>query len=219
MKRGWIWVLCGVMALMLTSCGEKERYVYTEEDKIYSSYLDQISQTASLFMSPGMESNVFMADVVAEVEIRSAQRVETVELDGGVPITSSYYDAQILDTWYGEAVQDDIQVGFMGTEPILHENDRIIMYLSYAGSENYYSPVYGEYSIYIQNPPDDTIYAFRLVPADEVLAGADISSLREITEGYIADVYEHGVDALVPVGDVITPAYDAYLASENPETE
>ena len=128
--------LCSLLLsiLLLASCSEKERFEYTTEDRPipYSNI------NASRFAPPGMETNVSMADVIAQLEITSEQVVQEMTLPHGVPYTACYYEAQIEDVWYGEPVDNNIQLWFVGTDTVLHQNDKLIAYLSLAQQKDVY---------------------------------------------------------------------------------
>lgn len=90
--------------------------------------------------------------------------------------------------WYGDAVDDEIQVWFMGDDSQLHQNDRVILYATYGGEENYYVPVDGEASVFILNPPDDTVFPYSMISDYENLDGCSPEKLREETEAILAQV-------------------------------
>ena len=172
-----------LFALLLTSCGEKERYQYTAEDRP----IPYSNTNASRFAPPGMEVNVGMADVIAQLEITSGQVVEEMTLPHGVPYTACYYEAQVEDVWYGEPVDEDIELWFMGTGTILHPNDRLVAYLSLA-QQNHYVTVDGEYSVFILNPPDDGLFPFAMIAEFKEMEGEDVQVLKDATDSVLAKI-------------------------------
>ena len=66
-RRGCVWAAAMALAALLSGCGEKERYVYTEEDRPEMF----VNQNASRLYNPGVETNIGLADLIAEVEITS----------------------------------------------------------------------------------------------------------------------------------------------------
>ena len=182
MKRKWL-ALAAVCAVMNSGCGEKERYTYTRTDRIAYPW-----SQAMMIHAPGMELNTCLAELIAEVEICSDRQTDRYTLSGEVPVTVSWYEARIRDVWYGDAVDDEIQVWFMGDDSRLHLNDRIILYATYGGEENYYVPVDGEASVFILNPPDDTVFSYSMISDYENLDGSSPEELREETEAILAQV-------------------------------
>ena len=182
MKRVFFCTLL-LSILLLASCSEKERFEYTTEDRPipYSNI------NASRFAPPGMETNVSMADVIAQLEITSEQVVQEMTLPHGVPYTACYYEAQIEDVWYGEPVDNNIQLWFMGTDTVLHQNDKLIAYLSLA-QQNHYVTVDAEYSVFILNPPDDGIFPFAMVSEYQEIEGEDVQTLKDATDAVLAAI-------------------------------
>lgn len=115
MKRKWL-ALAAVCAVMISGCGEKERYTYTRTDRIAYPW-----SQAMMIHAPGMELNTCLAELIAEVEICSDRQTDRYTLSGEVPVTVSWYEARIRDVWYGDAVDDEIQVWFMGDDSQLHK--------------------------------------------------------------------------------------------------
>ena len=177
--------LCSLLLsiLLLASCSEKERFEYTAEDRPipYSNI------NASRFAPPGMETNVSMADVIAQLEITSEQVVQEMTLPHGVPYTACYYEAQIEDVWYGEPVDNNIQLWFVGTDAVLHENDKLVAYLSLA-QQNHYVTVDAEYSVFILNPPNDAIFPFAMVSEYQEIEGEDVQTLKDATDAVLAEI-------------------------------
>lgn len=173
--------LCGLICF--SSCSKIERYEYTAEDRPipYSNI------NASRFAPPGMETNVSMADVIAQLEITSEQVVQEMTLPHGVPYTACYYEAQIEDVWYGEPVDNNIQLWFMGTDAVLHQNDKLIAYLSLA-QQNHYVTVDAEYSVFILNPPDDGIFPFAMISEFKEMEGQDVQVLKDATDSVLAKI-------------------------------
>lgn len=214
MKRKVCLLLAAACAVMLVSCGEKERHVYTNEDRNYVSYLDKITPIASFVYPSGMDVNVGLADLVAEIEITSDRVIQNSELDEGIPYSMSRYQARIRDIWYGEAVDTDIVFWIVGEEPELHQNDIIVAYMSYGGVENYYAPVDGEYSVFVVNAPDDTIFSMRLIEEYESFEKKEVSALREETDNILLDIQQTG-GKLSKYSDhsIAAPYYEEYLSS------
>lgn len=182
MKRKWL-ALAAVCAVMISGCGEKERYTYTRTDRIAYPW-----SQAMMIHTPGMELNTCLAELIAEVEICSDRQTDRYTLSGEVPVTVSWYEARIRDMWYGATVDDEIQIWFMGDDSQLHLNDRIILYATYSGQENIYLPVDGEASVFILNPPDDTVFPYSMISDYEDLDGSSPEKLREETEAILAQV-------------------------------
>ena len=185
MKRVFLCTLL-LSILLLASCSEKERYEYSDNDRV----LDPLYMNASTMrVAPlGTSTNASMADLIAQVEIRSEQTIEERTLEGGMPYTVSHYNAHIEEIWYGDPVDYNIQIWFVGDQQVLHQNDQLILYATYGDMENYYVPVDGPYSIFIINPPTDTLFPLSLINEYEELENQDVSVLREETEAVLANI-------------------------------
>lgn len=113
MKRVFLCTLL-LSILLLASCSEKERYEYSDNDRV----LDPLYMNASTMrVAPlGTSTNASMADLIAQVEIRSEQTIEERTLEGGMPYTVSHYNAHIEEIWYGDPVDYNIQIWFVGDQ-------------------------------------------------------------------------------------------------------
>ena len=171
-----------------------------------------INQNASRLYNPGVETNIGLADLIAQVEITSGQVVEEVTTQEGVPWSFCYYDAHVEDVWYGEPVDTDIRIYLHGTDAILHKYDQVVVYLSY-DKQTYYVPVDGEYSVFILNPPDDGVFPFAMVSEYEALEGEDVSVLRAETDDAFQRILNREAD-IWPSGDVFEPYKTEETASE-----
>lgn len=197
-------LISGLCLLLLSSCSEKERHTYTAEDRPEMF----INQNLSRLYNPGMDTNTGMADLVAQVEITSDQVIDEVTTPEGVPWTFCHYNAELEDVWYGEPVNNDIRIYFHGTDAVLHQYDKAVVYLMY-DEENYYVPVDGEYSIFILNPPGDEIFPFAMVSEYDLLEGESVSHLREQTDDAFERVL-NGESDVYPSGAV----FDLYQSND-----
>ena len=193
---------------LLSSCSDHERFTYTAEDRPEMF----INQNASRLYNPGVETNIGLADLIAQVEITSGQVVEEVTTQEGVPWSFCYYDAHVENVWYGEPVDTDIRIYLHGTDAILHKYDQVVVYLSY-DEQTYYVPVDGEYSVFILNPPDDGVFPFAMVSEYEALEGEDVSVLRAETDDAFQRILNREAD-IWPSGDVFEPYKTEETASE-----
>ena len=193
-----------VLAALLSGCGEKERYVYTEEDRPEMF----VNQNASRLYNPGVETNIGLADLIAEVEITSDQVVQEATTTEGVPWSFCYYEADVEEVWYGQPVDTDIRIYFHGTRAVLHRYDQVVVYLNY-DEQTYFVPVDGEYSVFILNPPSDEVFPFAMVSEYEPLEGEDVSVLRTETDDAFQRILDREAD-IWPSGDI----FDSYQVEE-----
>ena len=208
MKRIYLAFLVIFCAAFLFSCNAKERYVYTSEDRSFVSYSNKMKPLASFVCPSGMDANVGLADLIAEIEITLDRVIQNSELDEGIPYPMSHYEAHIRNIWYGEAVDTNIVLWIVGEEPELHKNDIAVVYMNYGRTENYYAPVDGEYSIFIVNAPDNTIFSMRLTEEYETFEGQEVSALREETDGILLDIQQTGGNfPPYPLNGVAAPYY------------
>ena len=197
-----------LLSASLMGCASEQRHTYLPEDRPEMF----INQNASRLYNPGVETNIGLADLIAQVEITSGQVVEEVTTQEGVPWSFCYYDAHVEDVWYGEPVDTDIRIYLHGTDAILHKYDQVVVYLSY-DEQTYYVPVDGEYSVFILNPPDDTVFPFAMVSEYEALEGEDVSVLRAETHDAFQRILNREAD-IWPSGDVFEPYKTEETASE-----
>ena len=206
-KLGWI--AAGMaLAVMVGGCGEKERYVYTAEDRPEVS----AGMSSSRVGPPGMEINVSLSDIVAQIELTSDEIPVEYTLEPGIPYPCCYYEAEIKDVWYGEAEETDIELWFVGTGYNLHPNDQLVMYAAYDGGKQYV-PVDGTYSIFILNPPDDGIFPLSANSVFEPLEGEDSSLLKQQTDEVFNRALEGDAGAW-PGGAIFDPYKTEEAASE-----
>lgn len=207
MKRKWL-ALAAACAVVIGGCGEKERHVYTAEDRPAMPS----SQNVSWLYDPGVETNIGLADLIARVEITSDQVVEDFTTPEGVPWSFCYYEAHVEDVWYGEPVDTDIRIYFHGTKAVLHRYDQAVVYVNH-DEQTYYIPVDGEYSVFILNPPDDGVFPFAMVAEYKALEGEDVSVLRAETDDAFQRILNR--EAVVrPLGDIFDPYKTEEAASE-----
>ena len=197
-----------LLSASLMGCVSEQRHTYLPEDRPEMF----INQNASRLYNPGVETNIGLADLIAQVEITSGQVVEEVTTQEGVPWSFCYYDAHVEDVWYGEPVDTDIRIYLHGTDAILHKYDQVVVYLSY-DEQTYYVPVDGEYSVFILNPPDDGVFPFAMVSEYEALEGEDVSVLRAETDDAFQRILNREAD-IWPSGDVFEPYKTEETASE-----
>ena len=197
-----------LLSASLMGCASEQRHTYLPEDRPEMF----INQNASRLYNPGVETNIGLADLIAQVEITSGQVVEEVTTQEGVPWSFCYYDAHVEDVWYGEPVDTDIRIYLHGTDAILHKYDQVVVYLSY-DEQTYYVPVDGEYSVFILNPPDDGVFPFAMVSEYEALEGEDVSVLRAETDDAFQRILNREADRW-PSGDVFEPYKTEETASE-----
>ncbi len=197
-----------LLSASLMGCASEQRHTYLPEDRPEMF----INQNASRLYNPGVETNIGLADLIAQVEITSGQVVEEVTTQEGVPWSFCYYDAHVEDVWYGEPVDTDIRIYLHGTDAILHKYDQVVVYLSY-DEQTYYVPVDGEYSVFILNPPDDGVFPFAMVSEYEALEGEDVSVLRAETDDAFQRILNREAD-IWPSGDVFEPYKTEETASE-----
>ena len=197
-----------LLSASLMGCASEQRHTYLPEDRPEMF----INQNASRLYNPGVETNIGLADLIAQVEITSGQVVEEVTTQEGVPWSFCYYDAHVEDVWYGEPVDTDIRIYLHGTDAILHKYDQVVVYLSY-DEQTYYVPVDGEYSVFILNPPDDGVFPFAMVSEYEALEGEDVSVLRAETDDAFQRILNREAD-MWPSGDVFEPYKTEETASE-----
>ena len=197
-----------LLSASLMGCASEQRHTYLPEDRPEMF----INQNASRLYNPGVETNIGLADLIAQVEITSGQVVEEVTTQEGVPWSFCYYDAHVEDVWYGEPVDTDIRIYLHGTDAILYKHDQVVVYLSY-DEQTYYVPVDGEYSVFILNPPDDGVFPFAMVSEYEALEGEDVSVLRAETDDAFQRILNREAD-IWPSGDVFEPYKTEETASE-----
>ena len=197
-----------LLSASLMGCASEQRHTYLPEDRPEMF----INQNASRLYNPGVETNIGLADLIAQVEITSGQVVEEVTTQEGVPWSFCYYDAHVENVWYGEPVDTDIRIYLHGTDAILHKYDQVVVYLSY-DEQTYYVPVDGEYSVFILNPPDDGVFPFAMVSEYEALEGEDVSVLRAETDDAFQRILNREAD-IWPSGDVFEPYKTEETASE-----
>ena len=197
-----------LLSASLMGCVSEQRHTYLPEDRPEMF----INQNASRLYNPGVETNIGLADLIAQVEITSGQVVEEVTTQEGVPWSFCYYDAHVENVWYGEPVDTDIRIYLHGTDAILHKYDQVVVYLSY-DEQTYYVPVDGEYSVFILNPPDDGVFPFAMVSEYEALEGEDVSVLRAETDDAFQRILNREAD-IWPSGDVFEPYKTEETASE-----
>ena len=197
-----------LLSASLMGCASEQRHTYLPEDRPEMF----INQNASRLYNPCVETNIGLADLIAQVEITSGQVVEEVTTQEGVPWSFCYYDAHVEDVWYGEPVDTDIRIYLHGTDAILHKYDQVVVYLSY-DEQTYYVPVDGEYSVFILNPPDDGVFPFAMVSEYEALEGEDVSVLRAETDDAFQRILNREAD-IWPSGDVFEPYKTEETASE-----
>lgn len=206
-KRIVATMLVSCLAL-LSSCSNHERFTYTAEDRPSM----MTNQNVSRLYDPGVETNIGLADLIAQVEITSGQVVEEVTTPEGVPWSFCYYEAHVEDVWYGEPVDTDIRIYFHGTKAVLHRYDQAVVYVNH-DEQTYYVPVDGEYSVFILNPPDDGVFPFAMVSEYEALEGEDVSVLRAETDDAFQRILNREAD-IWPSGDVFDPYKTEEAASE-----
>lgn len=205
-------LLFGVL-LIFSSCAEKERYVYTEEDKQGSTY----SMAASRWFAPSLEANVWCSDLIVQGTIISDPETVTTELSPGVPYTVTEYRLRVGKTWFGETDEKTIRFRIMGTYPVYHRADEVVVYLNGFDDADYYMLVDNEHSVYIANPPTDM--AFTLSENSDIAAyeGMSLEDIRQQTEAILQDIQQNGASFAEGfsflVGDVVIPYYETYLSS------
>lgn len=163
MKRVWIWVLCGVAALMLTSCGEKERHVYVPEERVVLS--EDFNQSR---LRPNFDMQLLWSDVVVRVKVlndgtETYRYKDSGNPDNPVQILATTYNLKVEEVWQGEVSDPKISLIIRGgrdsgvTKPL--KNDELVLFLRYDSEEDAYGLIDYEYSIFAVNP-DETMYAF-----------------------------------------------------------
>ncbi len=187
-KRTSLFVLLGA-AILFTSCLQQEsmttdRYTYDIEDR---PRMAANSASVSYFSDHDMETNVGMADVIAQVEITSDQHIADFTLPSGYSYTACYYEAHVEELWYGQVMDEEIEIWFMDTGCILHKNDKMVVYVSYQ-EPDMYVPVDGEYSVFILNPPDDLVFPFGMDYAYTDIEGNGIQTLKDATDSVLAKI-------------------------------
>lgn len=187
MKRLGLLISICVIALF-AACAQqevsKERHIYSPEDRPPTAVG---SASASYFNPHGMDTNAGMADVIAQVEITSGQQTKEFTLPDGPSYTACYYEAEIQQIWHGQPHDDNIKIWFPNVNYLLHKNDQLIVYVAFQ-EPDMYVPVDGEYSVFVLNPPDDTVFPYGMLSAYTDYLENDVSVLKDATAAVLSRI-------------------------------
>ena len=141
---------------------DPNRHQYDPETRVIGKELYPEAMKISLADEEVLPFNVLAADLIIEGKV--AEVIDRTEEKLGVPglsYTSIFVEPR--EIWYGEC-NDRIEVRMIGgidtgpTKPM--ENDEMIFLLGETSTENVYSTIGSEDSMFAINPPGNTIYAF-----------------------------------------------------------
>ena len=160
---------------------DPNRHQYDPETRIESPEYD-INASQIYFT----DEEIFSVDVLAAdliVEGKVVEVIDRTEEQLGVPglsYTSIFVEPR--EIWYGEC-NDRIEVRMIGgidsgpTKPM--ENDEMIFLLGETSTENVYSTIGSEDSMFAINPPGNTIYAFSNRVALAAFDGKSVNQFKQ----------------------------------------
>lgn len=193
--RKYAAVIMGVL-LLCTACGrdapDLERHAYTEEEKVQ---LSSSIQTSFVYI-PSLEANCILSDLVIEGIILEGAETKNAYpfADSGTSKSSFAIPYTDIPVWvdnvlYGDTSEDVITLRMVGdmtssvTKP--QPGDHLILFLGYGEDLDVYNTCCSEDSIFINNPPDNTVFTFTNMPTITKFDGEPFDSFKqEIGETY-----------------------------------
>lgn len=188
-------IVMGVLVLC-TACGKNapdlERHPYTEEEKI------QLSSNGGYDVyNPGLEANCILSDLVIEGIILDGAVTDEAHsfIGSGTSKKSFAYTYTDIPVWvdnvlYGGVSEDVITLRLAGDETSLvtkpRVGDQLILFLAYNEDMDVYNACCLEGSMFIKNPPDDTVFTFSNMPVFSKFDGEPFDSFKQ----EIAKTYE-----------------------------
>lgn len=202
--------------ILLTSCANQpERYQYSENDLFKSSYASSPEAFGSMQSPPDdhLEYAVVSSDIIVYGTVTDDGFVETKVAPGTeilpeklqLKTTTTSYTLQIEEVWAGEFEDNELTLEIYGdkehgiTKP--HKNDHIIAFISTYGNEGNYAPSVGGGCLYVENPPNNQLFAFSSREDYAQYNGKRLSSLKDAIDKRLEKVAAEGTDRLV-LGDI-----------------
>ena len=169
--RKYIAAMMGALVLC-TACGNNspdlERHAYTEEEK------KPVGLSSDYMYLPRLETLCVLSDLI----------IEGVVLDGEDSIN---VHVQVDTVLYGETSEDIITWRTFDAAAKPMAGDQLILFLGYRENLDIYNTCSGEDSIFIKNPPDDTVFTFSSDPDISKFDGQSFKSFKkEIKKTYEA---------------------------------
>ncbi len=150
----------------------------------------EIPETLVLRSIVAASDIVITGKVVDEGEVRT--RPLSLSAPDGVLVTTTFFDIQVRDVWFGNYNEETLTVSILGdsdwgvTKP--YPGDELILFLreTQYGEESHYILSSGsEQSMLAINPPNNRLYAFDNQEGSTVFDGKEVNVLKSAIEDAI----------------------------------
>lgn len=187
----FIVILCTI--IVISGCSTQNpynpsRHQYQVADRVVLSKADSIEDASYLSLP---EDALLLSSVASDaIIIGSVQDSGTVitrplsESTAGLFYTTTTYQVQVLDVWYGDMDQNEMELLIRGdletavTKPL--KDDVLVLFLrKYEDDSPYQLATGDELSMYAINPPDNILYSFSDAPDTTVFDNQSENSLKK----------------------------------------
>lgn len=182
-NRIWLSVIAVGTMFAVCGCTQKSQYdpnwhVYSPESRIALSNLEETDEGCYLaFPDDLVMMNAVLSDVILIGSIEDEGTVIETFPDPEEPkstIARTVYTVRVQERWYGEIAEETFPLAVRvdpyneATKP--HQGDVLVLFLHPFYKERWHLTLGDERSMYVINPPDDTLFC---LSDDETLIAFD----------------------------------------------